>query len=205
MLKNIFFELTSKYTHEQQLIQILWEEIEKKYSHSSRHYHTLTHLESLILQLEEVKEQISDWDTVLFAVFYHDIVYKATKSNNEEKSAELAAKRFSEINFHQKKITVCTSMILATKNHLQTGDADTDLFTDADLSVFGQSWHQYETYLKQIRKEYSIYPDIIYKPGRKKVLTHFLEMSRIYKSKYFYEKLEIKAKENLLRELKLLT
>ena len=205
MLKNIFFELAGKYTKDQQLIQIHWTEIEKKYSESSRHYHTLSHLENIITQLEEVKVQIGDWDPVLFAMFYHDIIYKATRNNNEEKSAELAATRLHEMNFPENKISACTAMILATKKHLQSGNNDTDLFIDTDLSILGQSWDPYTIYFKQIRKEYSIYPDVIYKPARKKVLAHFLEMDRIYKSKYFYEKLEIKAKENLLRELKLLT
>ena len=204
MLKDIFFELTKKYTDNLQLIHEQWNEIDKKYSGSSRHYHTLSHLEDLIFQLEEIKHEIADWDTVLFAIFYHDIVYRSTKSNNEEKSTELAAKRLSEINFPQNKIPKCAAMILATKKHLQTGDNDTDLFTDADLSILGQSWEQYAVYFNQIRKEYSIFPDLIYNPGRKKVLNHFLKMDRIFKSTHFYNKLELQAKENLKKELELL-
>jgi predicted metal-dependent HD superfamily phosphohydrolase len=153
VLKNIFFELGAKYTKNQQLIQTLWTEIEKKYAESSRHYHTLSQLENLISQLEEVKDQISDWDPVLFAVFYHDIVYKATRNNNEEKSTELAAIRLHEMNFPENKISACAAIILATKKHLQSGDNDTDLFIDADLSILGQSWDQYSSYFKQIRKE----------------------------------------------------
>ena len=204
MLKDIFFELTKKYTDNLQLIHALWDEIDKKYSGSSRHYHTLAHLDNIISQLEEIRNQVADWDTLLFAVFYHDVVYKSTKNNNEEKSAEVAAERLSEINFPKNKIAKCAAMILATKKHLHTGDNDTDLFTDADLSILGQSWDQYTAYFNQIRKEYSIFPDLIYNPGRKKVLNHFLKMDRIFKSTYFYDKLELQAKENLVKELALL-
>ena len=204
MLKTIFFELTKKYSNDLQLIDALWYEIDKKYSDSSRHYHTLSHLENVFFQLEEDRNGIEDWDTVLFALFYHDIVYKPTKNNNEEKSAEVPAKRLSEINFPQNKISKSVAMILATKNHLYTGDNDTDLFTDADLSILGQSWEQYTVYFNQIRKEYSIFPDLIYNPGRKKVLTHFLKMDRIFKSAHFYDKLELQARENLSKELTLL-
>lgn len=202
MLKDIFFELTKNYVDNLPQIHTLWNEIDKKYSESSRHYHTISHLENIILQLKEIKNQIVDWDTVLFAIFYHDIVYNSTRSNNEEKSAELAAKRLSEISFP--KISKCVGMIVATKNHLQTGDNDTDLFTDADLSILGQSWEQYMIYFTQIRKEYSIFPDLIYNPGRKKVLSHFLEMDRIFKSNHFYDKLELQAKVNVVEELTLL-
>jgi len=204
VLKDIFFELTRRYTDNLPLILTLWNEIDKEYSHSSRHYHTVSHLENVIFQLEQISNEIADWDSLLFAIFYHDIVYKSTKSNNEEKSAEIATKRLSEINFPQDKISKCVAMILATKKHLYTGDSDTDLFTDADLSILGQSWDQYTVYYNQIRKEYSIFPDLIYNAGRKKVLNHFLKMDTIFKSTYFYDKLEVQAKENLLKELALL-
>ncbi|HJS56039.1 MAG TPA: hypothetical protein VJ765_15920 [Chitinophagaceae bacterium] len=201
MPRDIFFDLTKKYTTDFQLTQRLWIEIEKKYSAPDRHYHTRSHLENLISQLEEVKTQIHDWDSVLFAVFYHDVIYKATSKNNEEKSADLARKRLREINIPQGKSLKCTDMILATKKHLKTGDNDTDLFIDADLSILGQSWDVYATYFHQVRKEYSIYPDFIYNPGRKKVLNGLLQMERIYKSMYFYDKLEAKARQNLAREM----
>ena len=154
--------------------------------------------------MEAIRKEIADWDTVLYATFYHDIVYISTKSNNEEKSAGVAAKWLSEINFPQDKISKCVGMILATKKHLYTGVNDTDLFTDADLSILGQPWEQYTVYFNQVRKEYSILPDLIYIPGRKKVLNHFLRMDRIFKSTYFYDKLEVQAKENLVKELTVL-
>ena len=204
MLRDIFFELSKRYIDDLPLILTLWNEIDKEYSHSSRHYHTLLHLENIILQLEAIRKEIADWDTVLYATFYHDIVYRSTKSNNEEKSAGVAAKRLSEINFPQDKISKCVGMILATKKHLYTGVNDTDLFTDADLSILGQPWEQYTVYFNQVRKEYSIFPDLIYIPGRKKVLNHFLRMDRIFKSTYFYDKLEVQAKENLVKELTVL-
>ena len=59
----------------------------------------------------------------------------------------------------------------------------------------------YDTYCQQVRKEYSIYPDFLYKPGRKKVLEHFLNMERIFKTTYFFDLYEAQARENLRREL----
>ena len=76
-----------------------------------------------------------------------------------------------------------------------------NLFTDADFSILGAHWETYSIYSQNVRKEYSIYPDLVYNPGRKKVLKHFLEMTRIYKTDYFYSKLEELAKCNLLGEL----
>ena len=58
--------------------------------------------------------------------------------------------------------------------------------------------------LKNIRKEYAIYPDMLYNPGRKKVLQHFLTMDTIYKTAVYRDRYEQKAKENLQRELELI-
>jgi predicted metal-dependent HD superfamily phosphohydrolase len=80
-------------------------------------------------------------------------------------------------------------------------DNDTNLFTDADLSILGKSWDAYSQYYQQVRKEYGFYPDLLYKPGRKKVLQHFLSMNSIYKTPFFKEKYEHSAIENLKHEL----
>lgn len=201
MLKETFVKLASAYTDDNLLINELWEEIEAAHSAPKRHYHTLKHLENLLYQLEAVKDQIQNWDAVLFTLYYHDIVYNPLKDNNEEKSAELAAARLSALAVPAGLSQLCKQQILATKKHLFNTDQDTNYFTDADLSVLGQDWHVYSAYAEGVRKEYSIYPDLIYKPGRKKVLQHFLQMDRIYKTDHFYKMLEISAKRNLQQEL----
>lgn len=204
MLKNIFFDLLKKYTDDESLVSKFWSEIEENYSGSKRHYHTLQHLENLLQILTPIKAKINDWDTLLFTLFYHDVIYNATKSDNEEKSAELAMVRMQTIGIESSQIEKCKAQILATKKHLPNSNSDTNYFTDADLSVLGQDWETYSNYYKNVRKEYAIYPNILYNPGRKKVLKHFLVMDRIYKTGYFYEEFEQKAKENLERELGLL-
>jgi predicted metal-dependent HD superfamily phosphohydrolase len=92
-------------------------------------------------------------------------------------------------------------MILATKTHVVSENQDINYFTDADLSILGKDWEVYNQYAKQVRNEYAIYPDLLYNPGRKKVLKHFLEMNQIYKTDYFTQKYEEQARLNLSREL----
>lgn len=203
MLRQTFFELTKPFCPEQKQSG-LWSEIEKSYSKKTRFYHDLSHLEHLLKTLSEIKSTISDWETTLFCLFYHDIIYKATSKTNEEDSADLAANRLSEIGYPIEKIEQCHAMILATKAHNFCSDPDINLFNDADLSILGGDWETYFTYAKNVRKEYKIYPDFLYNPGRKKVLQHFLEMPRIFKTDVFLEKLEEQARSNLRRESDLL-
>ena len=160
--------------------------------------------ELTIGKLIEVKEEIQNWDTTLFTLYYHDIIYNAGKSDNEEKSAKLAEKRLKQISVSKDKIESCKQQILATKLHLKSIDSDTNYFTDADLSVLGQPWETYSYYYKNVRKEYSIYPDFVYIPRRKKVVNHFLKMDRIFKTEFFHGTFEIQAKQNLQMELEIL-
>ncbi|SFD88568.1 Predicted metal-dependent phosphohydrolase, HD superfamily [Chitinophaga sp. CF118] len=201
MLQEIYTELLKQYTDNKQHINECWKEIEAAYSSSSRHYHNLSHLENLVTQLSACRHDISDWNTILFSVFYHDIVYSVLNKDNEEKSAVLAEKRLITLSVPSVQIEKCKAQIIATKAHQSSNDPDTNLFTDADLSILGHSWSLYEHYYMQIRQEYSIYPDLVYNPGRKKVLHHFLQMERIYKTMPFYDKYELQARENLKREL----
>tara|TARA_R110002050_G_C8940437_1_gene512572 strand:+ start:65 stop:679 length:615 start_codon:yes stop_codon:yes gene_type:complete len=201
VLKETFIELLTKYTDNDSLKKELWTEIEKNYSSKKRHYHTLEHLDNLLSQLTDVKSEIQNWETILFTLFYHDIIYNSIKSDNEEKSAEFAENRMKQISVSNDKIELCKKQILATKSHIKSTDSDTNYFTDADLSVLGQNWETYLLYCKNVRKEYSIYPTLVYNPGRKKVLNHFLSMDRIFKTDFFYNKFEIQAKQNLQQEI----
>ena len=201
MLTDLFIQLVNKYTNDKELATNLWLEIFTRYSEPKRHYHTITHLENIVNDLAEVKNKIEDWDTTLFAVFYHDIIYKASGSTNEADSAKIAMQKLSEIGFPSDKIAKCSNMILATKAHEFSEDNDTNYLIDADLAVLGSSSYDYQKYSEQIREEYAIYPDFMYNSGRKKALQHFLQMGTIYKTAYFMKKFEEKARENILNEL----
>lgn len=203
MLKETFIELLTNYTDSDSLTNELWTEIEKNYSSKKRHYHTLHHLDNLLTQLTEVKNEIQNWNSILFTLYYHDIVYNALKSDNEEKSAELAEKRMKQLLVSYDTIELCKGQILATKSHANSTDSDTNYFTDADLSILGQTCESYSQYFKNVRKEYSIYPDLLYNPGRKKVLNHFLSMDRIFKTDFFYCKFEKVARQNINNELEI--
>ena len=200
-LKEIFSKLLINYTTNSSLINELWDEVEKNYSGKKRHYHTLKHLENLFTSLTEVKSEIQNWESILFTLFYHDIIYTALKSNNEENSALLAENRMQQLSVSSDITERCKKQILATKSHAKSTDSDTNYFTDADISVLGQTWEIYSLYYKNVRKEYAIYPDFIYNSGRKKVIQHFLSMDSIFKTDYFYNKFERVAKENLNKEL----
>lgn len=201
MLTDKFLQLVTKYSKDHELATNLWLEIFTKYSEPKRHYHIIEHLEAIISDLQEVKDKINDWDTTLFAVFYHDIIYKPSSSSNEEDSAKLAMQKLNEIRYPAEKIAKCANMILATKSHELSEDNDTNYLIDTDLAILGKTAYEYQKYNEKIREEYSIYPDFIYNSGRKKALSHFLQIDSIYKTEYFSKKYEAVAIINISNEL----
>jgi predicted metal-dependent HD superfamily phosphohydrolase len=201
ILEESFKTLAIQYTSNSKLIDNLWDEIQKKYTHPKRYYHNLQHLETMLCLFKEYKIEISDWDSILFALFYHDAIYDVLKKDNEEKSAVLAQKRLQEIQFPEGKIALCVQHILATKSHELSDNRDTNIFTDIDLAILGFDWEVYQKYAQNIRKEYTIYPNFMYNPGRKKVVNHLLTMNTIFKTDTFRQLYEEKARKNMNQEL----
>ncbi len=195
MLKKRFQTLCQNFTDEKQKIMTLWEEIENAYSDPSRYYHSLEHLQNIYQELEPFLD-----DVVLeFSIFYHDIVYKIDRDDNEEQSAILAEKRLSALDVDFEIIKKVSRLINETKSHQPTSMTNA-LFLDADLSILGANDKRYQHYKEKIRKEYAFYNDKDYKIGRQRVLEYFMERERIYESNYFYKKYEKEAQQNIIIE-----
>jgi predicted metal-dependent HD superfamily phosphohydrolase len=200
-LKERFQHICSQYSQDQNLIENLWSEIEKKYTERERYYHNLEHLENMFSELDSVKDRISNFSNISFSVFYHDVIYDASSRINEEESSEFAKLRLQKLNLDPGCIEKVSEQILATKAHQKSIDRDTNYLLDADLSILGKDLETYIDYTKKIRKEYSIYPDLLYKPGRKNVLKHFLALENIFKTDDFQGKYEAQARENIQFEI----
>lgn len=202
-LASRFHTLVSDFSKDEQQVAACWQELETAYNLPGRHYHTLQHIEQMLFLLDEGKEACADLEALQLAIFYHDIVYNARRKDNEARSAVIARKRLAVLGFRD--VDKVVALILATKKHERSDDKDTNYLLDIDLNILGAVWPRYREYAQQVREEYIIYPDELYKPGRVQVLRHFLSSARIFKTDYFYHKLEARARENLQKEIILLT
>lgn len=95
--------------------------------------------------------------------------------------------------------------ICATQQHQQNEIGDINWLIDFDLKILAKDWEDYKIYFQQIRKEYRIYPDFLYKPGRAKALKHFLENEFIFQTNEFRSLYDEKARANIENEIKLLS
>ncbi len=139
---------------------------------------------------------------MLYAIFYHDFVYNSTRKDNELKSAEFAVKILPATTSINKELVF--DLIMVTKTHQPKNTEDENWIIDFDLKILSKDWEDYKTYYQQIRKEYKIYPDFLYNPGRKKALEHFLEHEFIYQTDEFRKAFEQQARQNIQKEINLL-
>jgi len=200
-LKTCWRALAAHYTKDEALIDQLWQEIVQCYTAAGRYYHTLHHVGYMLGKACEHQDKLSDRDTLLFSVFYHDIVYDPQRQDNEERSAVMAQDRLQQLGMPTGKIAKCREQIRATKSHQAGSESDTNYLLDFDLAVLGESPEVYQDYAQNIRREYALYPDAVYRQGRKSVLEHFLTRDRIFKTEEFRKQYEASARENLRAEL----
>ncbi len=180
----------------------LFAEILKRHGERHRHYHGLGHLKALFEVLEPVWPNINEPARVELAVWFHDIIYKPLRSDNEEKSAELATNRLTKAGVDASLVERVERLIRTTANHQAGGtDQDDALFLDADFSILGAPTDVYDWYVDAIRKEYRLVPGPMFRAGRTKFLRHALAQPRVFHTDYFESRFGNKARQNMAREL----
>ena len=172
------------------------------YQAPTRHYHTLQHLTNLLHRLDAVALQ--DRAVVELAVWFHDAVYNALKSDNEARSAAEALAFLKNSALEPARQQRVAFLIHRTANHTQPqppADADLLAFLDADLSILGAPADVYREYARQIRREYRRVPLLLYRPGRRKVLAAMLAAPELFRTPEMRAELDAAARRNLQAEL----
>lgn len=181
------------------------EQLLAAYQSPGRHYHTLTHIQALLDATDAAAGQLQDAVVVELAAWFHDAVYEPLRSDNEEKSAELAREFLAATSLSAVQQERITFLIERTKDHTMPqppDDADLLFFLDADLSILGASEARYQEYARQVRQEYRMVPGILYRRGRRKVLEKMLAAPALYRTPDYHARLEAAARRNLQQELR---
>jgi predicted metal-dependent HD superfamily phosphohydrolase len=201
-LKTLWNQLHQPITTDRQFTDETFADLVQAYEGKGRHYHTLQHIQAMFNSLQEYASLLRETDVVAFSIFFHDYVYNASSKTNEEESAEAAVQHLEKTGFPAEKTARVKAYIIATKTHVNAEQQpDLDYLLDFDLQILGAEPAIYEAYTRQIRQEYIQYPDLLYKPGRKKVLQHFLQMPAIYKTAEFRARYEAAARKNIETEI----
>lgn len=144
------------------------------WNESHRHYHSLDHLNDLINQINEGKSNFSEkeYEKLLIASIFHDIVYDPMKSDNEEKSAEFFMNCCVEKS--NPDILDVNQMILDTKTH-KANTKLSESFNNYDMNIVERDFDQLLGWEKGIYEEYKGHGKEAYKSGRIKFLESLLD------------------------------
>jgi predicted metal-dependent HD superfamily phosphohydrolase len=174
------------------------EELAAAYTVPGRHYHNLAHIEDCLSALARV-ENLSALDREILseAIWWHDVVYDATRSDSEERSARLAEQHVRE-DLRQE----VGRLIRLTRTHdVQPDDRLGAILISIDLSILGAEPARYHAYAAAIRQEFVHVPEADYRAGRARVLGQFAARPVIFPDPAFAARYDRQARENLAREL----
>ncbi len=188
----------------QELVKLGFANLVSKYSEKQRHYHTLSHVENCLKQMDLLSNLVSDKFCIEVSIWFHDVIYDPKRSDNEELSAANAQDFLQSIQLSESQIQKITSLILLTKHPSNPQTDDEKYLIDIDLSILGSSADTYELYETWIREEYAHVPWEKYKEGRKEVLNSFIQTDYLYFSEFFREKYEAQARQNIVRAIRAL-
>jgi len=174
------------------------EELAAAYTAPGRHYHNLAHIEDCLAALALVEGlSAREREVLTEAIWWHDVVYDPTRSDNEELSAQLAEGHVRADISHE-----VGRLIRLTRTHeVAAEDRLGAILISIDLSILGAEPARYDAYAAAIRQEFIHVSDEDYRVGRAAVLRRFAARSVIYPDASFAARYDWHARENIAREL----
>ena len=179
-----------------------FEDIRRHYAEAHRHYHVLGHIQHCLDEFSPIEPHFNVTNAAVMraALILHDAIYDPHRQDNEEQSVVYSRGLWKGFGIGSRFVDAVSSHILATKTHRHPGTIDTAYVLDIDLAILGQPADIFDVYERNIRLEYSWVPEVDYRMGRRKVLESLMR-PRIYYTRYFQDKYEANAQENLKRSL----
>jgi predicted metal-dependent HD superfamily phosphohydrolase len=172
-----------------------------RYDKPHRHYHTLTHVSSVLDVIDELEPRNGSPSPTRMAGWLHDVIYNPFRYDNEANSADYSRKLFGDLGLTGVVLYETARLIELTAGHkVADGDRAGAILADADLSILGAAPDIYDGYARAVRAEYSIVTEELFRTARADVLDGFLARPRLYYTDTMYERLEAAARANLTRE-----
>jgi predicted metal-dependent HD superfamily phosphohydrolase len=171
------------------------------YGQPGRAYHTFDHILDCLARFDEAHAPPDRRDPVEAAIWFHDVVYDPHRADNEDRSAEWAERALSAAHAPVRVVEHIEQLIRMTSHSAPVTDPEGSLLCDVDLSILGRDEAEFDRYERRIREEYTWVPEPLYRTGRARILSEFLERDRIYQTDHFHDRYEAPARANLRRAL----
>lgn len=168
----------------------------ERYEEPQRFYHHLGHIAS---SLAELDVHSRDNARIEGAIWFHDVIYDPTRSDNE--AASILWFMGETRDWIDPAVAGKISRLIEATDFRTTPEdtQDAALMVDIDLAILSAGTEEYDAYTRAIRLEYGHVPDQAFREGRAKVMAHFLSRP-IYRSPGFLPR-EERARRNIAHEL----
>lgn len=173
-----------------------------------RRYHGTAHLAEVLAAVDTLcragKVGRRERSVAVLGAWFHDAVYDLTpESDNERRSADLAARSLGLLGADPDLVADVAAVVLDTATHELDGTdtAGAEVLHDADLWVLAAPTPRFDEYCREVRDEYATVPVAQYSAARTAVLRPFLVRDHVYRTRHARLAWEPTARENLAREL----
>ena len=174
-----------------------------RYAEPARRYHTLDHVAHCLRQADLAESELPDADAIRLAIWFHDLVYEPSATDNEARSAQL----MRELALPGPPVALVddvTRLILVTRHGESPRRADEAWMVDIDYSSFGLPWEEFLRDSRAVREERIDLDDARYSGQHSKFLESLLARERLYQTGFFRERYEAPARDNIARYLGML-
>lgn len=182
----------------------------ERWGEEHRHYHDLTHLMSVLKNIDYLERQGEPMGpfprAVKLAGWFHDAIYRADPvlppGQDEEDSARLAERVLPELGVPGPEILETGRLIRLTFTHdPHDEDFGGKVLCDADLEVLARNNTAYQRYRDGVREDFRKINNEDFQTGRTKFLRAMLAQNPIFNTPTGQKRWERPARRNLMSEL----
>ena len=178
------------------------EDLLRRYAEPHRRYHDTHHLADVLHSLDRLAGHTPPPEPVVLAAYFHDAVYDPRADDNEERSADLAARALPRLCAPRAVTATVTRLVrLTATHHPDPDDPEGGMLCDADLAVLGSEPERYRAYAAAIREEYAHVDDPGFRKGRTDVLRRLRGM-QLFSTREGRRRWQQPAERNIATELK---
>lgn len=199
-LEEAWGDLISRHSHDPGAPAV-GRELIAAWSQPHRRYHSVAHLQDILVRVDQLAAYADDADAVRLAAWYHDCVYEGLP-DDEERSARRAEDDLSRLGVAPGMVDEVARLVRMTVTHDPApGDHNGEVLSDADLAALALPRDLYRLNTAEIRAEYPHIPDAVFRKGRMQVLVTLLEGSGVFRTEPGRQWWEAAARDNLRAEL----
>jgi predicted metal-dependent HD superfamily phosphohydrolase len=175
------------------------------YRQADRRYHSTDHVTAVVHRVTAlahlVQPELTQTDLAILrlSAWFHDIIYDATRNDNEEQSALYAIDTLQSLDIPAEITQSVATYVRMTQHHQPTDDLGA-IVSDADLWTLGGSPDDYFAYGSLVRAEYAHVNDEDWKNGRSSFIERFLTRPAIFYTSIGRAEREDQARRNLTEE-----